>query len=223
MEESRENDMSVKELEDFWKSINKEECNKCPLKDMKPPLIMKINDLVKVIVITEGPNQKGKAECIASFGNHPTYTFLYTLFNGKAEFLGNDANVYWTHVRKCFLKDGKKNKSKEDAKKALKICRTYLKKEIKALKPKVIVVVGGEALKFFKSYASQLKGKELKEMVFEDGGVFKNVIINGEQYKLVVVPHPSGRSRIWQNLSPKDFKTLEKIRENLKHSLKDEK
>ena len=218
-------EISTKKLENVWRSIRKwEKCNDCPLIRKEPPLIMKINRPinVKVMVITEGPNKKEKKKHIASFGNHPTYTFLYTLFSGNAKFIGEEANVYWTHARKCFLSN-EENKKKE-GKKALKLCRKYyLGEEIKALKPNIIVGVGGEALKFFQQRDPRLKNGGLKRIVFhsKEEGIFKNVRFNDLCFTLVVLPHPSGLNRIWVNLPANAYDVLEEIRRTLNRSLRE--
>ncbi len=60
------------------------------------------------MVITEGPNEEAEPEFIASIANHPTFTFLQALFKGNFKPYNKEhskeINVYWTHVRKCFLK-----------------------------------------------------------------------------------------------------------------------
>lgn len=209
--------MNKKKLKDVWQTIKrKKKCRGCPLLKM-PQLIMKANGPVKGMVITEGPNKEEKDKHIASFGNHPTYTFLYTLFSGKAKFICHNANVYWTHIRKCFLTN-KKDKRNDD-KKALRLCRKYyLEEEIQALKPKFIVAVGRKALQFFRRHDYRLSGN-LENVVFRKKGIFENVKLGDLCFRLVVLPHPSGRSRVWANLSSKDYNILEEIRENLDASL----
>jgi len=209
--------MNKKKLKSVWQAIqDKEKCKACPLCEMQP-LIMKAGGSVKGMVITEGPNKKEKDENIASFGNHPTYTFLYTLFSGKAKFLRRNANVYWTHVRKCFLRNGRNKSNRE--KKALSLCRSlYLKEEIQALKPKFIVAVGGEALKFFLKYDQRLS-KKIEDVVFVKKGIFKNVRIENLCFRLIVLPHPSGLNRIWVDLRPTDYEVLHEIKKDLSNIL----
>ena len=214
-------EMSTKKLQTVWHSIeNKKKCNDCLLINMDP-LIMKINEPVKVMVITEGPNRQQQVKNIASLGNHPTYTFLYTLFSGKAKFRGKEPNVYWTHVRKCFL--GNKEHTKNEEKKALRLCRkVYLEEEIEALKPTLIVAVGCEALKFFQQSDSRLEGR-LTDIVFDRKGVFGKAGFNDPYFRLVVVPHPSGRNRAWVNLPDNAYDVLRKIQSTLKRSLDEQK
>jgi len=201
-----------------WREIeNKKYCEDCPLKDSYP-LLFKPTRNVEVMVITEGPNKEASKEVIASIANHPTYNFLYALFQGKFKPLNEEANVYWTHLRKCFLKIGEEPNRRdytEDRYQAMRKCsKMYLMKEIKALKPKLIVAVGNKAKNFLSKYATELK-KKLEEIVFKEGGIFNNIKIEEITTNLIIVPHPSGRNRLWVDL-PKNAKdTLEKISQEI--------
>ena len=94
------------------------------------------------MVITEGPYRPEPIEVLVSPLNHPTFTFLYTMFSGNFRLVGHGANVYWTHVRKCFLSNGGFREGRE----AMHLCQNYIYHEILALKPKLIVAVGASAL-----------------------------------------------------------------------------
>ena len=67
------------------------------------------------MVITYGPNRIEDPEIIASLANHLTYTYLSALFGGKFRPMSN-ATVYWTHLRKCFIKDEDGNLVDNDGK-----------------------------------------------------------------------------------------------------------
>ena len=195
---------SLREILDQVES--KKRCNVCPLKEMEP-LIFKPGKGVKVILVTEGPGEKwGKqmkidADHVLSILNKTLYPYIYTLFSGRFEPKGPQANVYWTHVRKCFL-DGK---TKREATKALKICRkAYLRDEIESVRPKLILAVGGRAFEFFCRYDERLKGRYLDLFTKQVNDIFRNVRIGEMTFDLALVPHPSGRSRFWnwQEVSP---------------------
>ncbi len=205
-----------------WEDIrNHADCNNCPLKDRSRPLLFDGDHVnwVKVMVITEGPNEEATREFIASIANHPTFTFLQALFEGNFkpcyEKHGNNTNTYWTHVRKCFLRTKNGGDLRKHKGEALKICAygaKYLKREIEALKPKLIVAVGKEAVKALLEYSGdkRLQGN-LKELIFVKGGIFNDVKISGVTTNITVAPHPSGRSRLWIGLTANANKTLEKI------------
>ncbi len=210
--------MNRKKLEDVWRTIKrKKKCGDCPLHLHMKPLIMKAEGSVRGMVITEGPNREEDPKNIASFGTHPTYTFLYTLFSGKAKFLGKNANVYWTHLRKCFLRNGEDRRS--DAQKTLGPCtENYLEEEIQAVKPRFIVAVGRKALKFFVKHDDRLS-KKIEDVVFRKKGKFPNVKLNDLRFNLFVLPHPSGLNQSWVDLPPNAYEILEKIRKGLSNSL----
>ena len=152
------------------------------------------------MVITEGPNRYEPIKFLASCANLPTYPYLYTLFRGKFRPVGSDANVYWTHVRKCFL-DGKQSM----VRKASRKCRQYLEYEVKALEPRLILAVGKSAFKALRAGSRDKRLKRQLKDAFKKQlrGPFKDVNIFGVKVDLAVLPHPSGRNRFW-NKPPKE-------------------
>jgi len=207
------------EIKFIWEEIyERKNCDNCPLKYKSHPLLFKPAKRVKVMVVTEGPNEEAEPEFITSIANHPTFTFLRTLFQGKFQPQGANANVYWAHLRKCFLRtrSGKRFIGDKDEDKALEICsKNYLVREIKALKPKFIVATGSKADKFFSKYDDRLKRKKLEDLVFKEGGVFNNVGIEEFTTKIIIVPHPSGRNTLWTKLPINAKKVLEKIQKEI--------
>ena len=206
------------DLQLVWQKIeSKVKCQGCPLeKESGRPLIIKparVNK-VQVMVATEGPNRKADKKFLTSIANHPTYTFLSALFSGRFQPEGASANVYWTHVRKCFI-----NGNAKGGRKALRPCsNTYLESEIKALKPKLILSVGNEALKFLSRYDKRLKGKITDVFKTQDKGIFKEVSIDDFRLDVAVVPHPSGLNRFWNNPPKETLKILQSIMNVLKSS-----
>ena len=210
----------MRKIKEIWRDIRgKAKCGDCPLKDKSYPLLFEIKKNVRVMVITEGPNEEACKDFIASIANHPTFTFLYSLFKGRFKPCGENVNVYWTHLRKCFLKIGEKPNQQdytEDSYKALKICsEAYLLDEIKALKPKLIISVGDKAKNFFSQYITKLRRKKLREAVFKDGGIFYNINITEITFNLIIVPHPSGRNKLWTELPSNAREVIEKISEEI--------
>ncbi len=131
---------------------------------------------------------------------------------------------YMTAVTKCY--PGKNNSGRGDrlaSKEEQKLCRDYLNREIEVIAPKVIIPVGGLAIKIF--YPSKLKLDEIigtaifhqdlrvgeidrsadnPEMVVDsiDGGLASNGVW------IVPLPHPSGASA-WTN-KPQNLALIEK-------------
>ncbi|MCL2816703.1 MAG: hypothetical protein FWD23_19050 [Oscillospiraceae bacterium] len=69
--------------------------------------------------------------CLALFGDvMPSEKFI-------REFYDPAGNIYWTHFQKCF---------KRNAEKGSVSCEPLLKKEIEALDPEIIIILGGETI-----------------------------------------------------------------------------
>ncbi len=234
--------MNMDLLRKIWEDIrNRARCDSCPLKDEKiEPLIFEPDREVKVMVITYGPNRIESKGVIASLANHPTYTYLSALFGGNFRPEEN-ATAYWTHLRKCFIKDEKGNllipnssgkplNKKEEIKlegdidkKAREICtKVYLKEEIEAVQPELILAVGREAVNFLKSISEddRLSKTDLSGIFLDQKGMLNNVKLNmGLTVNVAVVPHPSGKSRFFVNPSPEEKEKIAKILENIKENI----
>ena len=112
-------------LRSVWKHIEDSHnncadlCRGCPLCD-SPLLLLKPGrpESVRVMVVTEGPNRYEPIKFLASCANLPTYPYLYTLFRGRFRPVGPDANLYWTHVYKCFL-DSKQRAVREASRRCI--------------------------------------------------------------------------------------------------------
>jgi uracil-DNA glycosylase len=184
----------IEELSRIWKEIENCPRSDCPLHPPRP-LLLKPGRSVNVMVITEGPNRPLEPGAIASLANHPTFTLLQAMFQGKFKPRSEQATAYWTHVRKCFLRDSQRNVSEEDKQKASRICEEYLEGELKALRPRLVVAVGDHARKFFGRYDSELKRSGLLE-VFRSCNP-KPMDVDKFSFELIILPHPSGRNAWW--------------------------
>lgn len=187
-------------LKEVWKEIeDRRKCSECPLKDKSYPLLFKTEMRVKIMAITEGPNEEAKPEFIASLANHPTFTYLQAFFRGRFQPMLSGSGTYWTHLRKCFLKKGKCNFT-SDNRKAIEECSSnYLKSEIEAANPRLIVAVGRKVAGFLLKEDKELGGLSLKGLIL-GGGIFR-VKVCMSPIDVCVVPHPSGRSMFWVNLA----------------------
>lgn len=209
--------MNMKALEQVWGEIeNWGRCGDCPLKgNTYKHLLFKPCHPVSVMVVTEGPNRVENKEFIASLANHPTFTYLTALAGGEFTPEGEGANVYWTHVRKCFVQDETGQPLTDDVKGALESCwaTKYLDDEIAAVRPKLIVAVGGKAKDFLGKYNSKLYGTlEGVLKIQAKSNQPMEVNINGFSTMAAVVPHPSGRSFFWKRPPPETKKVLEMVR-----------
>ena len=196
-------------------------CSDCPLRisdwvgSSWPPLLIQPENLegIRIMVVTEGPNRKADERFLISLANHPTFTFLYALFKGRFKPWGEDANAYWTHVRKCFI-DGRKGYGYR----AILRCESYLMDEVMALKPKLIVSVGEKALNALFHTRGRIKLKQAFES--QVGGVYDTLYLQGFRCEVSVVPHPSGLSRFWNNPPENAPKILNDIVEKIENTLK---
>ena len=183
-----------------------ESCSNCPLKKNELLLLNPKNiDSIKIMTVTEGPNKREPIEIITSFANHPTFTFLFSLFKGNYNPIGENANVYWTHVRKCFLQEDKTSE-----KGAGRLCEKYLQDEISALKPSLIVAVGKSAYRAITGDKTKLLDVIQKERT--------NTLIHQTdeiRCELAVLPHPSGLNVFWNDISIETFKTLTVIQKRI--------
>lgn len=138
-------------------------------------------------------------------------TFLFSLFGGSFKPEKDSANVYWTHVRKCFI-----NGNVESGRRALKPCsNAYLEDEIEALKPKLIVAVGKSSLDFLSKYDSRLKGKLNEVFIQQTEDIFNGVKIGSVSLDIALVPHPSGLNRFWNKPPAETLEILMTVRKRL--------
>jgi len=207
-------------LRSVWKIIEKNKetgngaCGRCPLLSCRLLLLKpKSLDVVRAMVITEGPNRPESIEVLVSPLNHPTFTFLYTIFSGNFKPVGRDANVYWTHVRKCFLN----HKGLKEGREAIRLCQDYISSEILALKPKLIVTVGTSALRtvYRLSLDERLKDKLESTFLRQQDGIYRGVKLENIEADVAVLPHPSGRNVFWNDPPEGSRISLRKVRESI--------
>jgi len=175
------------------------------------------------MVITQGPNRIEREDFITSPANHPTYNYLNSLFSGKFSPM-KESTAYWTHLRKCFLKDeGGNSLTKEKEGKILKICsKAYLENEIRAVQPKFILAVGEKVVEFLGEISdnSGLRGSFEEVFKRQKDRLFENVKIGGTiKSTVAVVPHPSGRSRFWIKPPEETREILLRIQKAISHEL----
>ena len=195
-------------------------CTKCPLKESRKPLVIKPHPMsaIKAVVITESPWQCVEdIEQLTSIANIYTFPYLYCLLSGNFRPREN-ANTYWTHTCKCYLK----GTSPQERKKAIKICsEAYLQSEIEAVQPKLVVAVGNSALTYFarQTRDNRLQGKLTNVFLKQADGIFKNVKLGSANFSLAVVPHPSGKNRFWNKMPQGAVQAFKRIIKNIKEEI----
>lgn len=199
----------------------REKCSGCPLlKEGRRPLVIKPSseDRLKAVVVTESPWEiEWDIDLVTSIANIPTFPYLYCLLGGEFRPVEN-ANAYWTHTCKCPLKNISKKKNK-----AIRFCsKAYLRDEIEAVNPKLVIAVGRSALKFFRR---ETGGRRLKKNLTEvflnqSKGIYDGVQLGSAVFSLAVAPHPSRKSRLW-NKPPKEMiQAFKQIIEDIKQKMK---
>ena len=89
-----------------------------------------------------------------------------------------------------------------------------LKSELLTIEPELVVVVGDNALKFF------LKDTNLTDAILaQKNGTFQKRTLNNHSFELLVVPHPSRRSRLWNTHSKELIETFITIRKEIQSFL----
>ena len=103
--------------------------------------------------------------------------------------------------------------------KALRFCsKTYLKSEIEAFKPKLVVAVGKSALTYFAKFTKdeRIKGKLERVFLNQSDGIYEGVKLGSVTFSLAVVPHPSGKNRLWNQPPQGTVQTFRRIIEDIK-------
>jgi len=198
-------------LREVLESIGKK-CSDCPLSEERAwrlVLIKPASKNIRAMVVSESPGGRaGEVERLVSAANVPTFPYIYTVTGGLFAPLECD---YWTHVCKCYLKDVDHSVKR----KAISVCSgSYLRAEVEAARPRLILAVGEAALKFF---AKEAEDKRLKGRLIEvfrrqaEEGVYRGLRVGSASFSLTVLPHPSGRSRFWNRLMDKDLKAFNRV------------
>ncbi|MBC7130918.1 hypothetical protein H5T51_06855 [Candidatus Bathyarchaeota archaeon] len=192
-------------------------CTECPLKESRKPLVVKPRPIsaIKAVVVTESPWQYVEdIERLTSIANVYIFPYLYCLLSGNFRPREN-ANTYWTHTCKCYLK----GTSPQQRKRAIEICsEAYLRSEIEAVQPKLVVAVGNSALKYFarQTRDNRLRGELTNVFLKQANGIFENVKLGSANFSLAVVPHPSGKNRFWNKMPLGTVQTFKQIIKDIK-------
>ena len=184
-------------LERLQKEIRK--CRICKIPDYSYPLFQG-DSKAKIMVISQSPSKK-----VLEYGQKWKDNFsgktLRGWFNLPDEVFYNPDLIYLTSIGKCYPGKDKKNIDKFPD---LICAEKWLKREIKLIKPKLIIIVGNVSFQWF----------------FPSERFLKNV--NGEIKKwqginVYCLPHPSGA-----NVATRKRLDMEKIIGNLRKTISQE-
>ena len=146
--------------------------------------------------------------------NNTTWRNLKTLLD---DLKIDQPNCFFTNVYMGLRSESKKNTgaspaSKKAASEFAKQCHIFFKKQLHAVKPKVVLVLGKETAKFLtKAFPNEFTKWEniqtLKQFYANNDAVFNDIEFEGEKIRFVFVLHPSmsntNRALIWGK-GPKD-------------------
>nr|WP_255350503.1 MULTISPECIES: uracil-DNA glycosylase family protein [unclassified Methanosarcina] len=115
---------------------------------------------------------------------------------------------YWTHYQKCF--PGKREGEHKQPKK--ECANKYLKREIEAFEPEIIICMGGKAVEY-------VTGEKLLHAISKNGENY--VIYSGRKILLIALTHPSDANNGAKNSSSYRYEeTIKLIHEKVSRSQK---
>lgn len=151
----------MQNLEELKKQV--ELCEKCELCSNNATKVFgKGNEHAEIMIIGEAPG------CEEVKNREPFVGKAGVKLKSYLKEAGFDIekDIYFCNVLKCRTTDENKNKNKKDRrpqKDEIKNCRTFLEQQIEIIKPKVIILCGVTAMKFFKitELLKIIHGKEI--------------------------------------------------------------
>ena len=134
----------------------------------------------------------------------------------------DQANCFFTNAYMGLRSESKKNTgaspaSKKAASEFAKQCHIFFKRQLHAVKPKLVLVLGKETAKFLtKAFPNEFTKWEdiqtLKQFYAEKDAVFNDIKFEGENIRFVFVLHPSmsntNRALIWGKGSTDEIRIL---------------
>lgn len=179
-------------------------CKNCPLFERRNNVVFSNGkDNAKIMLIGEAP---GKNEDLTG---EPFCGVAGRLFNDYLKKSGLNRNdFYITNILKCRPTDVERpNKDRVPKTEEIKECIHFLYEQIEIIKPELIVLAGGTALK-------TLTGKKSIQ-ISKVRGQFFDLNVNGITYKATAIFHPSYlRQYAKEAQKEQTLKDLESIRKN---------
>lgn len=149
----------MQNLEELKKQVKN--CKKCKLcSDKTLKVFGKGNEHSGIMIIGEAPGKNEEKEGIPFVGKAGENLNKYL----KEAGFNIEKDIYFCNVLKCRTTDENKiKKDRRPQKDEIKNCRTFLEPQIEIINPKVIILCGVTAMKFFK-IAEPLKNIHGKEI-----------------------------------------------------------
>lgn len=165
-------------------------CRRCP--EMVPPSVWGAPVESPVMLVGQAP---GRHE--GRLGRPFAWTAGKTLFRWFESALGVDeesvrAHVYFAAVARCFPGKAKGGGDRRPSRHEIETCREFLAREVEALRPELVLPVGGLAIDEIIG-----KGTKLAEVV----GEVTRLKWHGSEVDVLALPHPSGAST-WHRMEP---------------------
>lgn len=199
---------TLKELEKVQESIRN--CKACPNMCGVPVHGPAIKASIMLVGQAPGPHE-------GRLGKPFAYTAGKTLFKwilSATQLQEEEARqkIYIAATARCFPgKNPKGAGDREPSDNEIANCRLHLEKEVKLLKPKLILAVGKVAIREVLGPMHFSKNQSLVDVV----GKVINANFHGRKVDVISLPHPSGVSR-WPNTEPGKTKLKEAL-ELIKH------
>ncbi|MBS3163316.1 hypothetical protein J4427_01365 [Candidatus Woesearchaeota archaeon] len=132
-----------------------------------------------------------------------------TLLNDKVDY-------YWTHYIKHHTNDvpNKKINKLLWEKIGRRCSETWIEREIKEWEPNYILIFGVYPLKAIRNLKSNIPNKTLTELANEKKSY--ELYFNDKKIKILIFPHPSGKSRLANKYYGKKLVNIEKIENFIK-------
>lgn len=174
------------------------------------PLVMKPLPTQKVMLITRDPSNVANLKQTISGKENPFFVkkILGIFFEGYTtnrfeHFAGLfERNIYWTHFAKCYP-----GKTSRGHKQPNEVCaEEYLNKEIEAVGPELLILVGGHAIEY-------VTGRKQLEAISRNDNEHKEV--NGKQVRVISLTHPSGANGSKYNPKYKFKETIALIQDEI--------
>ncbi len=165
-------------------------CTACP--NMIGPVVHGAAVVSPVVLVGQAPGPRE-----GSFGRPFAWTAGKTLFKWFHAALGVDEDrvrerVYIAAVARCFPGKAKGGGDRRPDPREIEACGRYLEGEVAALRPKLVLPVGGLAI-------AQVLGEEKK--LAEVVGTVHRRTYHGVECDVLPLPHPSGAST-WHRTEP---------------------
>lgn len=163
----------------------------------------------KILFISQAPSKQAWADNKLSSLDNSFFTGyllkeIYPNDNSSIAIEKWKQNVFWIHTANCYPGKGKGG---DKAPNDLKCAEMYFDKIIETMNPKLIILMGLSATKFFTKHKRLLgidrKSPCLKDIVYAQHGKRNPFLIDSKdattQYEAIVIPHAANLAKLDEN------------------------